>query len=98
MSKTKKLTSIFLAAVMICSLLSGFCLTSAADASDVDKLIYTPFSAVATNPGYGSTAPSGVIFVSPSWKNVDDDTWVYMNFNGEIYKAIKGVNAFGKNQ
>ena len=96
MSKTKKLTSIFLAAVMICSLLSGFCLTSAADASDVDKLIYTPFSAVATNPGYGSTAPSGVIFVCPSWKNVDDNTWVYMNFNGEIYKAIKGVNAFGK--
>lgn len=97
MSKTKKLTSIFLAAVMILSLLSGFCLTSAADASDVDKLIYTPFSAVANNPGYGSIAPSGVIFVSPSWKSesIADNSWVYMDFNGEIYKAIKGVNAFG---
>lgn len=95
MSKTKKLTSIFIAVVMIMSLLSCFCLTGAAGSADVDKLIYSPFTTLGANPGYGSTAPSGVIFVSSAWINAENNKWVYMDFGGEVYKAIIGVNAFG---
>ena len=86
--------SIFLAVVMIMSLLSCFCVTSAANTADVDKLIYNPFTALTSNPGYGSVAPSGVIFVCSSWNNVENGKWVYMNYGGEVYKAIKGNNAF----
>lgn len=94
MSKTRKLLSIFLAVIMTMSLLSGFCFTNAADSADVDKLIYSPFTTISSNPGYASTAPSGVTFISQDWANVQDQTWVYMDFNGEVYKAIYGLNAF----
>lgn len=95
MSKFKKLMSVSLAAVMVISLLSCFCLTSAAGAADVDKLIYSPFTTVNKNPGYGSVAPSGVVFVCSAWNPVANGQWVFMNYSGQVYKAVKGVNAFG---
>ena len=94
MSKTRKLMSIFLAVIMTMSLLSGFCFTNAADSADVDKLIYSSFTTISSNPGYSATAPSGVVFISQNWRNAQPNTWVYMDFEGEIYKAIYGLNAF----
>lgn len=95
MSKFKKLMSVSLAVVMVISLLSCFCLTNAASTADVDKIIYSPFTTIASNPGYGSVAPSGVIFVCSAWNSVANGQWVFMNYSGQVYKAVKGVNAFG---
>lgn len=76
------------------------------EAAETDALIYSAFSPLTSSPGYGKSVPSGLIFVCSEWAKTTgtgdnvkpvyaDGTTVYMDFGGEVYKAVKGTNAFG---
>lgn len=93
MTKTKRLLSVILVVLMTLSLLSSFSVSVVAADPDLDKFIYSPMQPI-SNPGYGVAVPSGIIFVASSFASAKDNEWVFMDFNGEVYKAVKGVNAF----
>ncbi len=106
MTKTKRVLSVIIAMIIAVSMLSAFAVTSALspeeiaqkEAAELNKFIYNPFDAVA-NPGYGANVTaSNLVFVDNDWKDVENNSYVYLEYiiggQKEVYKAIKGVNAF----
>jgi len=106
MTKTKRVLSAIIAVIMTVAMLSAFAVTSALtpqeiaqkESAELNRFIYNPFDSIA-NPGYGATVTaSNLVFVDDGWKNVEDNAYVYLEYtingNTEVYKAIKGLNAF----
>lgn len=102
MTKTKRLLSMLLAVLMVLSAISGITITASAagasdsatkESSDLNKFIYNPMSP-ATTSRYGAPVPSGITFVCQAWASAKDGDTVYMSYDGAVYKAIKGLNAF----
>ncbi len=106
MTKTKRLLSAVITVIMLLSMLTSFNVASAGGAADsdlkgasaVNTLIYNPFKGLKTNPGYGVSVPSGIIFVCSEWNGVEKGKTVYMKYliDGveHVYKAQMGINAF----
>ncbi len=102
MTKKSRVLSMILAAVMVITTLSVFSISYAIDpqvdakkeAANLDMFCFTPFDAV-SNPGYGTPVEArDIVFVENNWAGAKNNSWVYMDFGGKIYKAIFGVNAF----
>ncbi len=110
MTKTKRVLAAVIAVIMTVGMLSAFTVVSALtpqeiaqkESAELNKFINNPFNAIA-NPGYGAsvTAPS-LVFVDDGWAAAADNTYVYFEYyiggKKEVYKAIKGVNAFASPQ
>lgn len=103
MTKTKRVLSAILAVIMVVSMLSSFGVSYAAKtelkgAASTNDLLYSPFKGLAASPGYGTSVPSTIMFVSSAWTGIAEGTTVYMEYyiSGEtnVYKAVYGTNAF----
>ena len=103
MTKKTRVLSAILAVMVMVSLLSAFSVTFAIDpqdaaikaAADVNMFSNNPFKAI-DNPGYGADIKAtNIVFVDDNWATVANDSWVYLDYDGLVYKAIKGTNAFG---
>ncbi len=110
MTKTKRVLAAVIAVITTVAMLSAFSVVSALtpqeiaqkESAELNKFIYNPFDSIA-NPGYGaSVTASNLVFVDDGWKDAQDNTYVYLEYHignkKEIYRAIKGINAFASPQ
>ena len=109
MTKKTRVLSVLLAVLMCVTMLSVFSVPSFAidpqdavqkAAADVNYLSNNPFKTINKHPGYASPiSATNIVFVDDNWVSVPNDTYVFLeyNLNGtpEVFKAIKGENAFG---
>lgn len=96
MIKSKKILSVLVMAVMLVTMF-GAAFAAGADAdvksaAALDKLTTSPFKP--TTAKIASPVPSGILYVCNEWADAKNNTWVYLDYNGEIYKAAFGVQAF----
>ncbi len=110
MTKTKRVLSAVIAVLMTVSMLGAFTVASALtpeeiaqkEAAELNKFIYNPFDAI-SNPGYGANVTaSNLVFVDNEWETVEKGSYVYLEYtvngNKEVYRALKGINAFSTPQ
>lgn len=95
MTSKARVMSLIMSVAIIVTLLSSFCFVQASG-GDANKFGYRPFEGF-TGSSYGANITvSNMVFVDDNWKSANDGDTVYLKYSeNEIYKAIKGINAFG---